>query len=125
MPNKTSRTALAAAAGAVGWALLPSGALVPVAAAGGAVLVIRIRMAHREDEVPRARQVQPKSLWADWDLFGQDGGDVVVALGERTLWQVGPDGFVIEQDGIFRPVSILAARQLAGATGTRHHTAVG
>ena len=82
-------------------------------------------MAHREDEVPRAHQVQPKSLWAGWDLFGQDGGDTVVVLGERTLWQVGPDGYVIEQDGIFRPVSILAARQLAGAAGTRYHTAVG
>lgn len=115
MPSRTSQTVLAVAAGAAGWALLPPGALGPVVAAGGAVLVLKIKVAKHEVDVPRARLVPPKSLWAGWDLSGQGGGDTVAVYGGRTLWQVG-DEYVIEQDGVFRPVSILSARQLTGVS---------
>lgn len=115
MPSRTTQTVVAVAAGAAGWALFPPGAFVPVMAAGGAVLVLKIKVAQHEVDVPRARLVPPKSLWAGWDITSQGGGDTVAVYGGRTLWQVG-DEFVVEQDGIFRPVSILSARQLTGVS---------
>jgi len=116
VPKKAAQSLTAAAAAAAGWALLPSGAIVPIAAAGGVVLIIRMRLSPASEATPNAHQVRTMSLWADWDAAGPGACNDAAPLahvGERALWRVG-DGFVVEQGGVYRPVPILYARQLIG-----------
>jgi hypothetical protein len=113
---KTGQSLAATAAAVTGWALLPSGAIVPIAAAGGVVLMIRMWLPAASEAPPNARQVQPMSLWSDWDAAGPGAckdAAPVAHVGERSLWRVG-DGYVVEQGGVYRPVPILYARQLIG-----------
>jgi hypothetical protein len=110
-----SKTLVAVTAGTAGWALLPGGAVIPFGVVCGVALLLKQALPQQPDEQPPplARQVRPVSLWAGWDSSPVEAAvseDLVVA-GERRLWRVG-EGYVLEQDGSFRPISALAARGL-------------
>lgn len=111
------RSPLAIAAGVAGWVLLPSGALVPVVVIGGVAWIARAVLPEEALPKPQARPLPAPSLWADWEYSSTMArGEATLAVaGERALWRIGDDNYVVQQGITFRPVSALSARQLMHA----------
>lgn len=78
-----------------------------------AALLALSSLAHRRHASARARAV-PVSPWTWFEPAVADEPVAVATRGERTLWQVGPEEFVVEAGGAWRPTTVLAARQFLG-----------